>query len=241
MKKLMGLLVVAGLVVAGCSKTEAPTEPESTQPKIEFYSGPEAAAHGFIAVSPEVGAKVLNVYYNRYKDKIEEAKVLRKDFDYDFNCQDIYDLLGQFGVDIPDAVYGLQCAGNIHGERNGDGLLDWDIFITVLAGYGLGVQGRVGGAGYIDIAASPVTDMDSIFVGVYGSVDYETMWEDQESGAHSFGSRVATAYGGMLVMDFEPNVYNIHVMGANHYYWNDGKDDYPKDLSIDIPITQIAK
>ncbi len=239
MKKLMGLLVVAGLVVAGCSKTTTPTSPESTQPNIEFYSGPEAAAHGFIAVSPEVGAKVLNVYYNRYKDKINEAKVLRNDFDYNFNCQDIYDLLGQFGVSVPQSVQGLQCTGNIHGQRNGDGLLDWDVFITVLAGYGLGVQGRVGGAGYIDIAASPVTDMDSIVVGAYGSVDYQTMWEDQENGAHAFGSRVATAYGGMIVMDFEPNVYTIHVMGANHY-WGD-KISYPCDLDLDISINQIAK
>ena len=241
MKKLMGLLIIGGLIIAGCSKTETPTEPESTQPRVAFYTGPEAAAHGFVTVSPEVGAKLMNVYYNRYRDEVEAAKVLRKEFDFSFNCNDLFNLLRRLGVsNIPDAVYDLKCKGNIHGKRkDGGGLLDWHIFITLVAGYGIGWQGRVGGAGYLNLAATPLEDMDTIKLGLYTQVQYNTIWEDTFSIVVENNSRFGLSAGGMLVMDFEPQVYTVDINGADEY-WLDNKKIYSFDPNLSLTIHQIG-
>jgi len=234
MKKLLGLLIVVGMVAAGCSKTATPTEPTNT-PKYKIYFGQDAANHGFVAPTGVQAEKYANAVYNQHKD-IFYTKTQKKEFDYEFDCNDIFDLLGTFGVDVPDNIRDLQCAGKIHAQRKGTGFLDWDVVAAVAAGYGLGYQGYVGGVGGLNIAGSIMRSMDSINLGMMFSVDY---FIDSIAyvGSAQWGGRVAVSYGGVAFFDYPPTDHQVDMMVADRFFGSDPAFswDWNKDISFDIP------
>lgn len=234
MKKLIGLLAVGAIIIGGCSKSTTPTEPTNT-PKYEIYFGEDAAKHGFVAPTGIQAEKYAEVVYNNHKAIFDE-KVQKKEFDIPFDCNDIFDLLGQFGVNIPQSVRALQCEGIIHGQRKSSAFLDWDVVVAVAAGYGLGYQGYVGGAGGLDIAAAITRAMDSILVGMYFAVDYfidSLAWV----GSNDWGGRVAVGYGGVAFFDYPPTDHQVTMMVINRFFGSDPAFSWSwnKDLNITIP------
>jgi len=234
MKKLLGLLVVVGMVAAGCSKTATPTEPTNT-PKYKIYFGQDAANHGFVAPTGDQAEKYTNAVYNQHKD-IFYAKTQKKEFDYEFDCNDIFDLLGTFGVDVPDNVRDLQCEGIIHAQRKGTGFLDWDVVAAIAAGYGLGYQGYVGGVGGLNLAGSIMRSMDDIQIAMRFAVDY---FIDSLAyvGSAQWGGRVAVGYGGVAFFDFPPTDHHVDMTVIDRFFGSDPEFswDWNKDIGFDIP------
>lgn len=235
MKKLMGLLIVVGVIAAGCSKTTTPTDPTDT-PKYEIYFGQDAADHGFVAPTGIQSEKYVHAVYNRERDLFAE-KTQKKEFDYDFDCNDIFDLLGTFGVNVPQNVRALQCEGIIHAQRRSEAFLDWDVVVAVAAGYGLGYQGYVGGAGGLNIAGSVTRSMDSIKIAMWFQVDYfldSLAYVD----SHEWGGRVAVGYGGVAFFDYPPVEHYVQMIVIDRFFGSDPAFswDWNKDLSIEIPV-----
>ncbi len=228
MKKLLGLLVISGLMVVGCSKT-VPTGP-NTGKDYKIYFGQDAAAQGFV-VPTQTQAKA----YADHINKIYEQKTQRKSVDVDFTCDDIFSFLGGLGVNIPDQVRELQCQGKLHMQRFDTGLLDWDVFVAVLAGYGKGAQGMIGGAGGLDFAAS-LRSVDSIQASLGFMVDY---FIDSLAYAYagSFGNHVAVAAGGVGFIDFPPQEHTITVIGANDidHHTVGVSWTFDSDITISLP------
>ncbi len=240
MKKLMGLLIVAGLIVVGCSKTTTPTEPTDT-PKYEIYFGQDAANHGFVAPSAIQAEKYTQAVYNEHR-AIFETKTQKKEFDYEFDCNDIFDLLNSFGVNIPQNVRDIQCEGIIHAQRRSPEFLDWDVVTAVVAGYGLGYQGYVGGAGALNIAGAITRAMDSINIGLWFQVDY---FLDSLAYVNSnqWGGRVAVGYGGVAFFDFPPTQHLLNISVIDRFFGSDPAFgwDWNKDITMIIDTTRCAQ
>ncbi|GEM_PF-4360304 len=233
MKKLMGLLVVVGLIAVGCSKTATPTEPTNT-PKYEIYFGQDAANHGFVAPTGIQAEKYTQAVYNKYRLALD-TKTQKKEFDYEFDCNDLFDLLGSFGVNVPQNVRDLQCEGIIHAQRKGTGLLDWDVVAAVVAGYGLGYQGYVGGVGGLNIAGSITRSMDSIKIAMYFMVD-QFIDSLAYIGSAQWGGRVAVGYGGVAFFDFPPADHSVNLSVIDRFFGSDPAFgwDWNKDISFTI-------
>ncbi len=242
MKKLLGLLIVVGMVAAGCSKTATPTEP-TNEPKYKIYFGQDAANHGFVAPTGVQAEKYTNAVYNQHKAIFDE-KTQRKEFDYEFDCNDIFDLLSTFGVNVPQGVRNLQCEGVIHLKRKSSNFLDWDAVAAVAAAYGLEYNHSVGGGygisaggvGGLNIAGSIMRSMDTITVSMGFRVDY-FFDSIAEVGSAQWGGRVAVAYGGVGFFDVVPTTHHVDMTVIDRFFATNPtfSYDWPKTLSFDLP------
>jgi len=237
MFKFISKLIVLSImlfVVVGCSKTTVPTRPSDT-PKYKIYFGQDAVDHGFVAPSNIQANKYVKTVYDTHKD-LFATKTQKKEFDYDFNCNDIFDLLGTFGVDVPNNIRDLQCEGIIHAQRKGTGFLDWDVVVAVASGYGLGYQGYVGGVGGLNIAGSIMRSMDDIQIEMRFAVDYFT---DSIAyvGSAQWGGSVAVGYGGVVFFDFPPTDHHVDMTVIDRFFGSDPAFswDWNKDISFVIP------